>query len=83
MANTVPIYNPSPTELDAVLLRVVRQANRPLSFREMEALVVLQGYDVSTFAFSRSADRLKERGQLLHDDSFPHSYTAVKEASPL
>jgi hypothetical protein len=70
----------STEELSKVVLSVFDQEKGPLPFRKIEALVVLQDVDVSTYEVQRAVSRLVEKGMLTEDDNF--RYKKAGAAAP-
>ena len=60
-------------ELSQVVLKVVGKAMRPVRFREIEAFVVLEGVDVTTYEVQRAVSELRDKGDLTQEDDFRYT----------
>jgi hypothetical protein len=60
----------STENLSDLVLSVFNGKDEPLTLRRIEALVVLQNEDVSTYQVQRAVSRLVEQGVLMEDDSY-------------
>lgn len=69
MAITEVQFKISRSDLEA-LVGVIVQERGPLRFRQIEAYVVLAGYEISTYDVQHAVSRVEELGAIIQDNDF-------------
>lgn len=64
-----PKFKAANEELDSLVLSIIKQ-HGPLRFRQIEAHVVLNWYELSTYSMQISVGRLEEKELIIQEKDF-------------